>query len=523
MPTRQGLISLDQLITRVKRYPTWRMLAMTHELSLKEEKQKDKPWRVERVRPFGWFGTREYVHITQFDLAFLAKLSILYSSDLRTEKLDQNAVFELIALCGSLDDAFLHQGHDKFVLWAFLLRTAWLQFPPQSGIRYLLPRYYLMFRSVNDGIADRPFDVPSAWGELTSLTLEQAMALGFVLYARASTAPFFQSKDLQNPQIDFLRRLATEENRERILTLAGAGYQKFRELQQEYAVRDPLYAKTEFNALVKRPVIEVPRRGWIAPIPRLVIERFTQGIFFDLADAFSGDKRNEFLDYFGTLFEEYAGMLLRDGWGDANVIHEPRYGREEKRGPDWIVLEGEKALLFECRSSRLRLPTKVIADEQALRADIRRMFVEPLKKYQQKIHDLRNGSANVSLGRVRHFYPCVAVAEKVYLEHIYRDIIDDELRAAGVEPFEYYLIDVELLELFSRWAKQTSVGDILEDWSRARREEPPTDLEIWVKQKAKEMKLNFDCPLLRRTWEAFLEAHIPTGRGRHGAQERVPS
>lgn len=520
MPSHHRPVSLDQLVTRVKRYPTWRILAMAHELSLKEEEQKDKPWRVERVKPFGWFRTREYVHITQFDLAFLAKLSILYSSDLRTEKLDQNAVFELIALCGSLDDAFLHQGHDKFVLWAFLLRTAWLQFPSQSGIGHLLPRYYLMFRSVNDGIADRPFDVPSAWRELAGLTLEQAMALGFVLCARARKTRFFDSKELRNPEIKFLRELATDDNRERILALAGADYQGFRELQEEYAVGDPLYAKTEFNALVKRPVIEVPGRGWIAPIPRLVVERFTQGIFFDLLNEFSGAERNEFLDYFGTLFEQYAGMLLRDGWGDSNVIHEPRYGREEKRGPDWIVLEGDKALLFECRSSRLRLPTKAVADEEALRADIRRMFVEPLKKYQGKIHDLRNGTANVDLGHVRHFYPCIAVAEKIYLEHIYRDIIDEELRAAGAQPFEYYLIDIELLELFSGWAAQTSVAAILDDWSQARLEEPPTDFEIWVKQKAREMNLNFDCPILRRTLDAFLEEHIPTGRRRNTDEER---
>jgi hypothetical protein len=523
MSGQHGLISLDQLITRVKRYPTWRMLAMAHELSLKEEEQKDKPWKVERLKRFEWLPRREYVYITQFDLAFLAKLSILYSSDLRRESLEPNAVFELIALCGSLDEPFLHRGDDKFALWAFLLRTAWLQFPPQSGVGYLLPRYYLMFRSVNDGIAHRRFDVPSAWEGLSGLTVEDTMALGFVLWARAGTAGFFESRQLQNPDIHFLRELATDEKLERLLALAGADYQGFRDLQEEYRVDDPLYAKTEFNALVKRPVIQAAGRGWIAPIPRLVVERFTQGIFFDLLDGFSGAKRNDFLDYFGTLFEEYVGMLLRDGWGDSNVIHEPRYGRQEKRGPDWIVLEGEKALLFECRSSRLRLPTKVVADEQALRADVRRMFVEPLKKYQGKIHDLKNGTAKVNLGHVRHFYPCIAVAEKIYLEHIYRDIIDDELRAAGVQPFDYYLIDIEVLEFFSGWAAQTSVAAILGDWSQARLEEPPTDFEIWVKQKAREMNLNFDCPVLRRTLDAFRDAYLPTGPRQHGAQERVPS
>jgi hypothetical protein len=369
-----------------------------------------------------------------------------------------------------------------------------------------------MFRWVNDGISDRPFDVPSAWRDLTGLSLEEAMVLGLLLWTQAHTSRFFQTIEVQGPGMDRLRLLTAEEKLGPALALAGTDYQGFRELQSQYHVADPLYAKTEFNALVKRPLVSVPRRGWIAPIPRLVMERFTGGIFFDLVDAFSGTKRNEFLDYFGTLFEEYAGMLMRHGWGDSKVIHEPRYGREEKRGPDWIVVEGEKALLFECKSSRLKLPTRTVADEEAVRADMRRMFVEPLKRYPKKIEDLQSGSAGVDLTGVKEFYPCIAVAEKIYLEPIYRDIIDEELRAAGTEPFEYYLIDIEHLEVFSGWAAQVSVADILDGWSRARLEEPPTDFDVWIGRRAKEMNLGFECPLLARALEEFRGRYLaPNG------------
>jgi hypothetical protein len=464
------------------------------------------------MRRYGAWATREHLYVMQFELAFLAKLAILHSSDLRHETLDENALFELLALCGNLDEAFLHQGQDEAVLWSYFLRTAWLQFPWQSSLGYVLPRHWVMFRRVNDAIGDRPFDVPSAWSDLSGLVLEDAMVLGLLLWTQTHTRPFFETVRVEGPGADRLRLLMEEGRLTRALALAGTDYQGFRELQGQYDVADPLYAKTEFNALVKRPLITTPRRGWTAPIPRLVMERFTGGIFFDLVDAFSGTKRNEFLDYFGTLFEEYAGMLMRDGWGTSNVIHEPRYGKEEKRGPDWIVLEGERALLFECKSSRLRLPTKAVADQEAVRADIRRMFIEPLKRYPKKIQDLQSGSAGVDLTGVKKFYPCVAVAEKIYLEPIYREIIDKELRAADMQPFEYYLIDIQQLETFSGWAAQMSVADILDGWSRGRLEEPPTDFDVWIGQRAKEMNLGFECPLLTRALEEFRSSYLaPNG------------
>jgi hypothetical protein len=501
-------VPLNDLVKRIKRYPTQRILAAVRDLSVREQDQKEKPWKLERIRQRSGWPTREWIYVTQFDLGFLAKLAILHTSDLRTARLDSNALFELLGLCAGLDDAFLHQEKDKWVLWSFLLRTAWLQFPAQSAIRHVMPRYYTMFRLVNDGIAGRPFDVPSSWKELTGLTIEDTMALGLLLWTRAYTARFFETIELQGPGMGRLRLLAADDNMNRALALGGTDYLGFQRLHEQYTVGDPLYVKTEFNALAKRPLIRIPQQGWIAPIPRLVLERFTGGIFFDLADAFRDEQQHEFLDYFGTLFEHYVGMLLRHGWGAHNVIHEPKYGRQEMRGPDWIVLEGNNALLFECKASRLKMPTKALADQEAVRADMRRMFVEPLKRYPKKVEDLRSGSAGIDLSGVKKFYPCVAVAEKIYWEHIYRDIIDDELRTAGAQPFEYYLVDIELLEIFSGWAGQTSVAAVLEDWSHAKMEGPPIEFEVWVSNRAKELKFG---------------GYIPARRLRQDAQGAVPS
>jgi len=56
------------------------------------------------------------------------------------------------------------------------------------------------------------------------------------------------------------------------------------------------------------------------------------------------------------------------------------------------------------------------------------------------------------------------------------------------------------------------VADILDGWSRARLEEPPTDFDVWIGRRAKEMNLGFECPLLARALEEFRGRYLaPNG------------
>ena len=62
-------------------------------------------------------------------------------------------------------------------------------------------------------------------------------------------------------------------------------------------------------------------------------------------------------------FQRYVGWLLNDSLGSrASVIEERAYGKPEKLGPDWIVFQGDAAVLIECRTSSLTLESKETAD-----------------------------------------------------------------------------------------------------------------------------------------------------------------
>lgn len=102
-----------------------------------------------------------------------------------------------------------------------------------------------------------------------------------------------------------------------------------------------------------------------APLPQLILERVTAGIFYDVAAA--GPKIRE--DY-GRRFEEYSLQLLRAmlpevGWRGEAVYN---VRREEFKSPDilWNEADGLR-LVIECKATRMSLDARYADDPLAER------------------------------------------------------------------------------------------------------------------------------------------------------------
>lgn len=120
----------------------------------------------------------------------------------------------------------------------------------------------------------------------------------------------------------------------------------------------------EFNPLFQYPLIrpwndsgqESPTKDkFIAPIPRLVMYRFTTGLYYQLFNTFG----TKFATAFGYLFEAYVGILLK--WYQLSdvVLSEAdikKYLKEcnggEYRGKivDWAIFSKDGVILIECKA-----------------------------------------------------------------------------------------------------------------------------------------------------------------------------
>ncbi|GEM_PF-2267566 len=447
------------------------------------------------------------VYLTPSTIPFLAKTSLLRSSDMRQVLPTTDDIRGLAFMYANLQDVSVNNpGGPKPDLRSALVRIAWEQFTYQDRLAPIIPRAKLLLIDGNRELSNRPFDLEAEWLNATGIDLEKFMVIGFGYFAGAtqhsSLARYFVATGR-------LANTISHEDCEKFLTRASATYEEFRELSKEFRVTDPLYIKTEFNVLNKRPLIAVDHE-LIAPIPRFVAYRITEGLYFDLMNLFSRERANPFLDYFGRLFEHYVGRILKWTFGEENVIPEPVYGKEEKRGPDWIVLDGDTALLFECRSSRLRLDSKVYAQREDLIKDTERIFLETLRKYPKKIEELKSGKLNIDVGQITRYEPIIVTHDSMFFEDQFRDIAQQDFSRRRLTLFEsYHLMSIGDLEALSAWDDRKTMKQVLLD----RQEQVLSgtgvdDFNAFLRRYSREHRFSTAHPLLEQVLAEFFKEHF---------------
>jgi hypothetical protein len=125
-------------------------------------------------------------------------------------------------------------------------------------------------------------------------------------------------------------------------------------------------AINEYNSAYKfNPLFEYPLiRPWensdqkkpiddkfIAPVPNLVLYRFTTGLYYQLSHNFK-----EFNEDFGKVFEIYVGKLLQWYKLNGKVLAEdeineliPKY---KGKKPDYVIFQDEGVILLECKATK---------------------------------------------------------------------------------------------------------------------------------------------------------------------------
>jgi len=92
------------------------------------------------------------------------------------------------------------------------------------------------------------------------------------------------------------------------------------------------------------------RQRITAPVPDLIAYKASQGVYYQLLLKHG----NNFTNAFGHIFEEFVGRLLCSSFGSDRVIRESEIHCKSKK-PDFLVIEGDIALVIECKAMRYRM------------------------------------------------------------------------------------------------------------------------------------------------------------------------
>jgi hypothetical protein len=491
-------VRFGDLLREVKKYRTQDILVLCNKFSrwAEEQKQPGPPYVDVRYLSYGLPAVGR-VYITGSDLAGLARLALLHSTDQRRGQLTEDAFIRLISTHANLDDPFSHEAQKTLNdAYSFLLRTAWNQFPFQETPSRLIPRHLLMLESFNGKL----LDVSSEWERLSSMTVRRFMEIGFVYASGAREHTFLQRGYAS--QGELAGRIMQPEC-ERFLGRVATDYANARSLARSYGKVDPAYEKYAFNVLVRRPLVEIGQH-LIAPVPSLLFRRITSGLLFDLIDAFNDgtSRRNPMSETLGILFEDFVGSLLRWTFGEGKVFHEPTYGRPVRRGPDWVVIDGESALLFECRTSRLSLRSKAYGDKDQVLLDMKRMFLETLEKFPAKVEDIASGRAGVPIDGVKSYLQIIVMLENDYVEPILREWASDALGQQW-RPGTFTLMDVADIETLSAWHSSFPMQLVIREWHSAYKTSR-MELGLFLRDWARENDLSGEHPLLLRVQDEFV-------------------
>lgn len=264
-----------------------------------------------------------------------------------------------------------------------------------------------------------------------------------------------------------------------------------------------------FNPLIDRPIILRKDGRFCISVPMLVPYAITKGLYYDFLDLFSSEIGNPFSEWFGYAFEHYGGLLLKHKFDKRNVFREPIYGKEQKRGPDWTVIQGNSAIAFEFRSGRLNKKAKVYGNYTDILTLVKRNIIEPLIKFLGKIADIQSGLTYIHSDNNMEFFPCIVTYEPLYSNQLFQDIIRREMKNEGIPEFNFELMSIEDLEMLLSWATYESPIDFLKS-KRANPEWKAMDVRQLVGKKMEEKGIkDIRNPLLDRVSNKYWHQLVP--------------
>ncbi len=118
------------------------------------------------------------------------------------------------------------------------------------------------------------------------------------------------------------------------------------------------HAAYQSSVLRKWPCLLIESKDIIVgPIPDLVVERFTNGLYYDLVD-----NPGELRDLIGRRFEGLCKLMLEVFLPDLEVVPEFKFGTAKHRidSPDlFLVDKGETVAIIECKAKKAPISVKL--------------------------------------------------------------------------------------------------------------------------------------------------------------------
>ncbi len=406
-----------------------------------------------------------------FQLANFIKFLIVYGSEeTRRTEFDLSRPFNRYKkFWAAAEKENEYSGQPEFIA-AFIFRLIYQQLP------YIVHRGRIpvMFKRTKELYCSSP---PAAQAQLpwSLSTFENKANVPLDVFLRAAQsicAMFFKCRKADK---ESLTKALDEGDRrwiDPVLALLSATRREFQSSYDNWKAQSFREIPYEFNPLLRFPIVLHESQYW-APFPELIAYAATTGLYFYLADTFG----EPFQKTFGETFSNYAASLFLQTLGRSSVLTEldERNSGWQGKTNDFTIIDGSKAFFFECKTSGLFFGSKKKSSVEEIAKDIRKNLANPKHRsgvfqLHDKIRAIQNRqlpqALNASYASVREFYPILLLHDRIEYankEETFRNLLDAELRLAGIKDFQYQVWHIEELQNMVEFTSSDSICSTMEE------------------------------------------------------------
>jgi len=344
-----------------------------------------------------------------------------------------------------------------------MLRLVSSQFPFDPGLFSEFSRPALLFDEIPKYLQGLPdvdvpqFDFESNFQSLTKVSVLDFITTGFVISA-ASHSNFAVTQDYFKKVRKQGINLPDDQTVKLILNQLAERKFELLELYKKRKNLDCRFRMYDFNPLLSYPIIRpcqdkqfsTSDKDFIhAPVPELIGSRISTGIYYQMYNEYS----NKFSEYFGYVFENYVGLVLKNCLISEQLLSESDirkfYPTKKGKVPDWVLIDGSIAILIECKATRFSRAAQAIASEEEINKSLAQV-----KKGLKQLHSFIS-ACQAKVPELEQFHNCkifkpvLVSLEPLYLINStsFREYINNLLASEKITEFSWQILSINELEV----------------------------------------------------------------------------
>ncbi|HSF72493.1 MAG TPA: hypothetical protein VLA84_01700 [Microcoleus sp.] len=332
------------------------------------------------------------------------------------------------------------------------LRLAYSQFPFEVSAFSQFSRPILLYHEIPNSLVGKAgipkFDIHKEFLILNGVSIHEFINIGFAASAFAKNNFAFSLKLFAKVRSQGISLLDDQAISQVVHQLAGDQV-KITTLYDKRKNTDRRFRMYDFNPLQTYPLIfPCKSKGFgnfgqdfiCAPVPGLIDERMSLGIYYQLYNKFG----QKFSNYFGYVLEEYLKLILNNSIASEKII-DIRDLDLGFKSPDYAIIDGSVAIVLECKATKFKLPAKTISSEEAINDSLEQVK-RGLIQLDTLIEACKDPASNLDeFHECSTFMPVLVTLEEMYLINSddFRDYINNEL----LKNKEFVNVDWQILSI----------------------------------------------------------------------------